>query len=68
MSAGTQKLENNVELLEDNFYNLQEQYSDIEDVDMADAITSFLWAQYCYNAALKVGNSILSESLMDYLK
>ena len=68
MSAGTQKLENNVELLEDNFYNLQEQYADIEDVDMADAITSFVWAQYCYNAALKVGNSILSESLMDYLK
>lgn len=68
MGAGTQKLENNVELLEDNFYNLQEQYSDIEDVDMADAITSFIWAQYCYNAALKVGNSVLSESLMDYLK
>lgn len=67
MSAGTQKLENNVELLEDNFYNLQEQYADIEDVDMADAITSFVWAQYCYNAALKVGNSVLSESLMDYL-
>lgn len=68
MSAGTQKLENNVELLEDNFYNLQEQYADIEDVDMADAFTSFVWAQYCYNAALKVGNSVLSESLMDYLK
>lgn len=68
MSAGTQKLENNVELLEDNFYNLQEQYADIEDVDMADALTSFVWAQYCYNAALKVGNSVLSESLMDYLK
>lgn len=68
MSAGTQKLENNVELLEDNFYNLQAQYADIEDVDMADAITSFVWAQYCYNAALKVGNSVLSESLMDYLK
>lgn len=68
MSAGTQKLENNVELLEDNFYNLQEQYADIEDVVMADALTSFVWAQYCYNAALKVGNSVLSESLMDYLK
>ncbi len=68
MGAGTQKLENNVELLEDNFYNLQEQYADIEDVDMADALTSFVWAQYCYNAALKVGNSVLSESLMDYLK
>ena len=68
MGAGTQKLKNNSDLLEENFYNLQEQYADIEDVDMADAITSFVWAQYCYNAALKVGNSVLSESLMDYLK
>ena len=66
ISALTAK--SNVELLEDNFYNLQEQYADIEDVDMADALTSFVWAQYCYNAALKVGNSVLSESLMDYLK
>ena len=68
MDAGTQKLKNNSDLLKENFYNLQEQYADIEDVDMADAITSFVWAQYCYNAALKVGNSVLSESLMDYLK
>lgn len=65
--AGTTKLQTNLKLLEDNHYNLQEQYSEMEDVDMADAITSFIWAQYCYNAALKVGNSILSESLMDYL-
>ena len=68
MDAGTQKLANNSKLLQENFYNLQEQYADIEDVDMADSITSFIWAQYCYNAALKVGNSVLSESLMDYLK
>lgn len=67
LDASTTKLENNEKLLEDNFYNLQEQYADIEDVDMVDSITSFVWAQYCYNAALKVGNSVLSESLMDYL-
>lgn len=67
MAAGTTKLQNNEKLLEDNFYNLQEQYAAIEDVDMVDSITSFIWAQYCYNAALKVGNSVLSESLMDYL-
>ncbi len=65
--ASTTKLKNNLELLEESFYTLQEQYSELEDVDMADAITSFIWAQYCYNAALKVGNSILSESLIDYL-
>lgn len=68
MDAGTLKLKNNLALLEDNFYGLQDQYSEIEDVDMADAISSFLWAEYCYNAALKVGNSILSQSLMDYLQ
>ncbi len=67
LAASTTKLENNEKLLEDNFYNLQEQYAAIEDVDMVDSITSFIWAQYCYNAALKVGNSVLSESLMDYL-
>lgn len=68
LDASTGKLKGQQELLVDNFDTLQEQYSDIEDVDMVDAITSFLWAEYCYNAALKVGNNILSESLMDYLR
>lgn len=68
MAASTTKLENNEKLLEDNFYNLQEQYAALEDVDMVDSLTSFIWAQYCYNAALKVGNNVLSESLMDYLR
>ena len=67
MSAGTTKLENNEYLLKENIYNLKEQYSEIEQVDMVDAINSFLWAQYSYNAALKVGNSVLSQSLMDYI-
>ncbi len=68
LAAGTTKLDNQEQLLVDNFDNLQEQYAALEDVDMVDSITSFIWAEYCYNAALKVGNSILSESLMDYLK
>lgn len=68
MDASTTKLKNNQALLEESFYNLQDQYSEIEDVDMADAITSFVWAQYCYNAALKVGNNVLGQSLMDYLQ
>ena len=66
-SAGTEKLKNAYDMLEENVYSLKEQYANLEDVDMADAISSFLWAEYCYNAALKVGNSILSQSLMDYL-
>jgi flagellar hook-associated protein 3 FlgL len=60
-------LENNDDQLKTNADTLNEQFLEIEQCDLADAITSFSWAQYCYNAALKVGNSILSQSLMDYL-
>lgn len=67
LSAGTQKLNNNAKLLESDAYNLAEQISGIEDVNMADAISAFLYAQYCYSAALKAGSTILSPSLMDYL-
>jgi len=61
-------LKDNQKQLETRAYTLQEQFLGMEDVDLADAITAYSWAQYSYNAALKVGNSILSESLMDYLK
>ena len=61
-------LNKNQALLEDTAYTLNEQIVDIEQCDLADAITSFSWAQYCYNAALKMGNSVLGESLMDYMK
>lgn len=47
--------------------NLNEQILGIEQANLASAITDFSWAQYCYNAALKVGNSILSQSLIDYM-
>ena len=65
----TQKafLDSNQLQLKENAYTLQQQFLGMEDVDMADAITSFVWGKYCYDTALKVGNSILSQSLMDYL-
>ena len=61
-------LSKNQTLLENTAYTLNEQIVEIEQCDLADAITSFSWAQYCYNAALKMGNSILGESLMDYVR
>jgi flagellin-like hook-associated protein FlgL len=67
MDAKASFLENNDTQLKTTADTLNEQFLEIEQCDLADAITSFSWAQYCYNAALKVGNSILSESLMDYL-
>jgi len=67
MSTKASYLANNQSVLEDTAYTLNEQILAIDECDLADAITSFSWAQYCYNAALKMGNSVLSESLMDYI-
>ena len=60
-------IKSNQDQLKANTDTLQEQILGIEEVDLADAITSFSWAQYCYNMSIKVGNSILSQSLMDYI-
>lgn len=49
-------------------YSINEQILSLEQVDLAEAITDFSWAQYCYNAALKVGNDIISQSLIDYMR
>lgn len=68
VDARTTKLQNNLDLLTGNRDTLTEQYAEIEDVDDADAISAFIWAQYSYNAALRVGNSVLSQSLMDYMQ
>ena len=46
---------------------MNEQILDIEQVDLADAITSFSWDYYCYSAALKIGNQLLSQTLIDYM-
>ncbi len=46
---------------------LMEEILNLEQIDMADAITSFSWDYYCYNAALKIGNQLLSQSLIDYM-
>lgn len=54
--------------LTDTNISLQEQITSVEGVDMADAITNFTWAQYAYNAALKVGTNVLSPSFIDFMK
>lgn len=60
-------LRDNSELLQGTADSLKQQYMELEDADPAAAISDFMFARYCYDAALKVGNSILSQSLMDYL-
>lgn len=60
-------LKDNSELLSDTASSLSLQITELEHVDPADAITEYMYARYVYDAALKVGNSVLSQSLMDYM-
>jgi len=56
------------ERLDDNRITLNEKIVSTENVDLAEAITDYSWAQFAYNAALKVGNSILSQSFIDFMR
>lgn len=60
-------LRDNSELLEETSDSLLQQYMELEEADPAAAISEYMFARYCYDAALKVGNSVLSQSLMDYM-
>lgn len=46
---------------------LTEQFTSVDKTDMADALTTFAYAQYSYNAALRIGNQVLSQSFIDYM-
>ena len=60
-------LQKNLTQLGDNKFNLNEEILNVEEMDMAEAIQNMMWAQYTYNAALRIGTQILSQSLFDYL-
>ncbi|MBD5148192.1 MAG: hypothetical protein HDT19_05365 [Oscillibacter sp.] len=60
-------LDNNKEQLTNVGNTLNEQIEALDYADDADSISEFIWAKYCYDTSLKVGNSVLGQSLMDYL-
>ncbi|MCI8593434.1 MAG: hypothetical protein HFI88_14110 [Lachnospiraceae bacterium] len=68
-TLGTQSefLTTTEERLDANRISLSEQIDSVVNVDMAEAIMDFSWAQYAYNAALKVGNNILTPSFIDFM-
>lgn len=68
-TLGTQSefLTTTEERLDANRISLSEQIDNVVNVDMAEAIMNFSWAQYAYNAALKVGNNILTPSFIDFM-
>lgn len=67
LTTQAQFLKNNQQQLADNAYTLNEQIQAVDYVDPAAAISDFIFAKYCYDTALKVGNSVLSQTLMDYM-
>lgn len=67
LGVKTEFLTNTVDRLKSTDISLQQQMQKVEGIDMAQAITEYMWDQYAYNSALKVGNSILSPSFIDFM-
>ncbi len=53
---------------EDNQFNLNKKILEVEFADPAEAIVSFRMQEYSYNAALSMGNKILQNSFIDFMK
>lgn len=60
-------LTDNQKMLTTNSDTLNSQIVGIENANPADSISNLVWAKYCYNTALKVGNSVLGQTLMDFM-
>ena len=67
LDANAKYLKTNLQQLTVSKEQLNMQIMDTESMDPAEAITEMTWAQYCYNAALRIGTNILSQSLIDYM-
>ncbi len=67
LDANAKYLRTNLAQLETNQAELDKQIVAKEDIEMGDAITEMTWAKYCYDAALRIGTNILSQSLIDYM-
>lgn len=62
-----QLLENTLGRLETEKQNITEQYQDAAGINPALAITNESYAKYSYDAALKIGMSLLGNSLLDFM-
>ncbi len=67
LGTQTEFLTTTKDRLENNKIQIAEDYDHVVNVDMAEAIMDFSWAQYVYNASLKVGNNILTPSFIDFM-
>lgn len=68
LGTQTEFLTTTKDRLETGSIGLATQIDNVVNIDMAEAIMNFSWAQYAYNSALKVGNNILTPSFIDFMK
>ncbi len=68
-TLGTQSnlLDSTLTRMTDSELSLQTQIDNLVNIDPAEAIMEYSYADYTYNAALKIGTNILSQSLLDFL-
>ncbi len=67
IGAKSNMVETTTSKLENEKIAIQDQFNNLIGIDPALAITNYSYAMYTYNSALKVGTSILSPSLLDFL-
>lgn len=53
---------------DDSLFNLNEKLVEVELANPTEAITEFMMQKYSYNAALSMGNKILENSFIDFMK
>ncbi len=64
----SQLLTSTIDRLENEKLNIETQFDSTVNIEPAEAIMNYSWADYAYNSALKVGTSIISPSLLDFIK
>lgn len=67
LGTKTQLLTATKSRLENEKLAIQTQYDDAVGINPAEAIMNYSWANYAYNSALKVGASLITPSLLDFM-
>ena len=67
LGTKTQLLTATKSRLENEKLAIQTQYDDAVGIEPAEAIMNYSWANYAYNSALKVGASLITPSLLDFI-
>ena len=67
LGTKTQLLTSTKDRLENEKLSIETQFDDAVNIEPAEAIMNYSWANYAYNSALKVGASLITPSLLDFI-